>query len=256
MLADRLDGGRARDGERAGDRCHGRTGRTQPRIRLDPVFEQAARRTAPARIPARADRTRVEWVNGIPPNMDIGSIAGSGSGLNRSLSIHQGHVKCARVSSPRWSWKPHGGGRMVQLVVVGGIGLLAGVLSGLFGIGGGIVIVPLLVLCVGLTITQAAGTSLAALLLPVGALGALEYWRGGFVDIALRRRPGRGTAAGRLRRRSPRHLAAGGDGATCLRSPARDRGDPLHLLQLARGPDQPRMGAAQVRQRCDEAGGR
>lgn len=72
---------------------------------------------------------------------------------------------------------------MVQLVVVGGIGLLAGVLSGLFGIGGGIVIVPLLIFFVGLTITQAAGTSLAALLLPVGVLGALEYWRGGFVDI-------------------------------------------------------------------------
>jgi len=70
-----------------------------------------------------------------------------------------------------------------QLLVVGGIGLLAGVLSGLFGIGGGIIIVPMLVLVVGLTTTQAAGTSLAALLLPVGALGALEYWRGGFVDL-------------------------------------------------------------------------
>ena len=72
---------------------------------------------------------------------------------------------------------------MVQLLIVGGIGLLAGVLSGLFGIGGGIVIVPLLILLVGFTTTQAAGTSLAALLLPVGALGALEYWRGDFVDL-------------------------------------------------------------------------
>jgi uncharacterized membrane protein YfcA len=72
---------------------------------------------------------------------------------------------------------------LAQLLVVGGIGLMAGVLSGLFGIGGGIVIVPLLVLVVGLTTTQAAGTSLAALLLPVGALGTLEYWRGGFVDL-------------------------------------------------------------------------
>jgi uncharacterized membrane protein YfcA len=72
---------------------------------------------------------------------------------------------------------------LAQLLFVGGIGLFAGVLSGLFGIGGGIVIVPLLVLVVGLTTTQAAGTSLAALLLPVGALGALEYWRGGFVDL-------------------------------------------------------------------------
>jgi len=72
---------------------------------------------------------------------------------------------------------------MVQLLIVAGIGLFAGVLSGLFGIGGGIVIVPMLILMIGLTTTQAAGTSLAALLLPVGALGALEYWRGGFVDL-------------------------------------------------------------------------
>ncbi|MEO8252273.1 MAG: sulfite exporter TauE/SafE family protein [Chloroflexota bacterium] len=72
---------------------------------------------------------------------------------------------------------------MVPLVIVGAIGLLAGVLSGLFGIGGGIVIVPLLVLLLGLTTTQAAGTSLAALLLPVGALGALEYWRAGQIDL-------------------------------------------------------------------------
>ena len=72
---------------------------------------------------------------------------------------------------------------MAQLLLVGGIGLVAGVLSGLFGIGGGIVIVPLLMVLVGMTITQAAGTSLAALLLPVGALGALEYWRGGFVNL-------------------------------------------------------------------------
>ncbi len=68
-------------------------------------------------------------------------------------------------------------------VLVGLIGLAAGVLSGLFGIGGGVIIVPLLVLALGFTIPQAAGTSLAALLLPVGALGALEYWRGGFVDL-------------------------------------------------------------------------
>ena len=74
---------------------------------------------------------------------------------------------------------------MAQLVVVGGIGLLAGVLSGLFGIGGGIVIVPLLILLVGFTATQAVGTSLAALLLPVGAFGALEYWRAGQIDLRI-----------------------------------------------------------------------
>jgi uncharacterized membrane protein YfcA len=73
----------------------------------------------------------------------------------------------------------------VQLVVAALIGLAGGVLSGLFGIGGGVVIVPLLVLFAGLTAKQAAGTSLAALLLPVGILGALEYWNAGYIDVRL-----------------------------------------------------------------------
>jgi uncharacterized membrane protein YfcA len=59
------------------------------------------------------------------------------------------------------------------------IGLAAGVLSGLFGIGGGIVIVPLLVWVVGMTQHQASGTSLVALLLPVGLLGVWEYYKSG-----------------------------------------------------------------------------
>jgi len=63
------------------------------------------------------------------------------------------------------------------------IGLAAGVLSGLFGIGGGVIIVPLLVLVLGFTAQQAAGTSLAALLLPVGLFGALQYWQAGQVNI-------------------------------------------------------------------------
>jgi uncharacterized membrane protein YfcA len=57
------------------------------------------------------------------------------------------------------------------------------VLSGLFGIGGGVVIVAGLVALAGFPIHKATGTSLAALLLPVGILGALEYYRQGNVDI-------------------------------------------------------------------------
>jgi uncharacterized protein len=72
---------------------------------------------------------------------------------------------------------------MPVLVIVAVIGLVAGVLSGLFGIGGGVVIVPALILIAGFTVTKAAGTSLAALLLPVGALGAWQYWRAGLIDI-------------------------------------------------------------------------
>lgn len=63
------------------------------------------------------------------------------------------------------------------------IGLAAGVLSGLFGIGGGILIVPMLLLLAKMEPTTATGTSLGALLLPVGFLGALEYYRNGSVNV-------------------------------------------------------------------------
>ncbi len=64
------------------------------------------------------------------------------------------------------------------------IGLAAGVLSGLFGIGGGVLIVPALVYLARMSPTEATGTSLAALLLPVGLLGALQYHRAGQLRIA------------------------------------------------------------------------
>lgn len=63
------------------------------------------------------------------------------------------------------------------------IGIGAGILSGLFGIGGGVVIVPALVFFAGMQATVATGTSLGALLLPVGALGVYEYWRRGNIQL-------------------------------------------------------------------------
>jgi len=63
------------------------------------------------------------------------------------------------------------------------IGLAAGVLAGMFGIGGGIVIVPALILVSRLSPQIATGTSLASLLLPVGALGAWAYYKEGNVRI-------------------------------------------------------------------------
>jgi uncharacterized protein len=68
-------------------------------------------------------------------------------------------------------------------VLVSLIGLAAGVVSGVFGVGGAIVIVPSLVLLVGLPQHTASGTSLAALLLPVGLLGAFEYYKRGQVNV-------------------------------------------------------------------------
>jgi uncharacterized protein len=67
-------------------------------------------------------------------------------------------------------------GSVGEVLVGMGIGVLGGVLSGMFGIGGGVIIVPALV-ALGFTQRQASGTSLAALLLPVGLLGVIEYAR-------------------------------------------------------------------------------
>jgi uncharacterized membrane protein YfcA len=63
------------------------------------------------------------------------------------------------------------------------IGLVAGVLAGMFGIGGGLVIVPALLFIIKMSELDAVGTSLAALIPPVGLLGAFEYYRNGHIHI-------------------------------------------------------------------------
>jgi uncharacterized protein len=63
------------------------------------------------------------------------------------------------------------------------IGLFAGMLSGLIGVGGGIIIVPALVFFLGFTQHEAQGTSLGLLLLPVGVLAVANYYKQGYVDI-------------------------------------------------------------------------
>jgi uncharacterized membrane protein YfcA len=63
------------------------------------------------------------------------------------------------------------------------IGLLAGVMGGLFGIGGGIIMVPALIYLKGFTQQKAQGTSLAVFMLPVAILGFLNYYREGQADL-------------------------------------------------------------------------
>ena len=70
---------------------------------------------------------------------------------------------------------------MVILYVL--IGVVAGTLSGLFGIGGGMLIVPALIILAHFHLKLALGTSLGALLLPVGLLGAYTYHQNGNLDI-------------------------------------------------------------------------
>jgi uncharacterized membrane protein YfcA len=61
-------------------------------------------------------------------------------------------------------------------------GVLAGVSAGMFGIGGGVILVPILVLFFKYPQATANGTSLVALLLPVGVFGALEYYKSGKIS--------------------------------------------------------------------------
>ena len=63
------------------------------------------------------------------------------------------------------------------------IGLAAGILGGLIGVGGGIIIVPSLIYFLGFSQKEASGTSLGILLLPVGILGVLQFYKAGYVDM-------------------------------------------------------------------------
>ncbi len=63
------------------------------------------------------------------------------------------------------------------------IGLAAGIVGGLFGVGGGFIIVPMLIYWADFTQHKATGTSLAILLPPVGLAAVLEYYRHGNVDL-------------------------------------------------------------------------
>ncbi len=73
------------------------------------------------------------------------------------------------------------------MALAGGLllGVLIGIVSGLVGIGGGALLVPVLVLFYGMTQHKAQGTSLGALLLPIGVFAFWRYWKDGNVDLRL-----------------------------------------------------------------------
>ena len=73
--------------------------------------------------------------------------------------------------------------QIILIVIL--IGIVAGMLSGLVGIGGGLVIVPALVYFLGMSQHSAQGTSLALILLPVGIFGVLSYYKQGHIDMKI-----------------------------------------------------------------------
>jgi len=71
---------------------------------------------------------------------------------------------------------------MSEIIVLLVIGIIAGFFSGLVGIGGGIIIVPVLVYFLHFNQQQAQGTTLFMFLFPIGILGVMNYYKAGFVD--------------------------------------------------------------------------
>jgi len=71
-------------------------------------------------------------------------------------------------------------GNLLLLLV---IGFATGILSGLIGVGGGIIIIPILVFLFGFTQQQAQGTTLAMLVPPIGILAAWTYYKAGYADL-------------------------------------------------------------------------
>lgn len=78
------------------------------------------------------------------------------------------------------------------------LGIVAGILSGLIGIGGGIIIVPALIFLFGFTQHHAQGTTLALLVPPIGILAAWTYYRAGYVNIKVAALVALGFLAGSL----------------------------------------------------------
>jgi hypothetical protein len=63
------------------------------------------------------------------------------------------------------------------------IGTITGVMAGMLGIGGGLVVIPALIMVMGMSQQSAQGTSLAMMLPPIGILAAYNYYKAGHVDI-------------------------------------------------------------------------
>lgn len=70
-----------------------------------------------------------------------------------------------------------------QLLVLVLVGLFAGALSGFVGVGGGIIIVPAMIYFMNMNQMQAQGVSLALLMLPVGILGVMNYYKAGHIQF-------------------------------------------------------------------------
>jgi uncharacterized membrane protein YfcA len=121
----------------------------------------------------------------MPPRLLIGawpaySVIRTGSVRNSGLNQRPQRRPPVRGESD-YDRRVADDGRMTSWALLAAIGLAAGVLSGLFGVGGGIVMVPALVM-VGLGQHRSQATSLAAIV-PIAAVGAILFGRADSVDL-------------------------------------------------------------------------
>jgi uncharacterized protein len=70
-----------------------------------------------------------------------------------------------------------------NVLLIAVIGVVAGILGGVLGLGGAIIIIPALVMLLGYSQQMAQGTALMMMVFPVGALAAFQYYQKGFVDV-------------------------------------------------------------------------
>ena len=71
---------------------------------------------------------------------------------------------------------------VTQIILLAVIGLMAGIFSGTFGVGGAIIVIPALIFFLGLSQHQAQGTSLAFMIPPVTLMATINYWKNGYVN--------------------------------------------------------------------------
>lgn len=72
---------------------------------------------------------------------------------------------------------------MPNLIIIAIVGIVAGILGGMLGLGGAVIIIPAMVMLLGFSQQMAQGTTLMMMVLPVGSMAAYQYYQKGFVDV-------------------------------------------------------------------------
>ncbi len=71
---------------------------------------------------------------------------------------------------------------LLSFLILLAIGLAAGILSGIAGVGGGVIVIPALVFAMGMSQFEAQGTSLAMMIPPIGIMAAYNYYQDGYIN--------------------------------------------------------------------------